>query len=114
MARNKNGRPYISIASDELKSLVIYTDTGVFKGGLVGPRPPLLFCNQMFYLKLIIILINAPVHRGLQKREYFAPIIGVTESDLDSDSDSESESIESVDPQSLSTVLDSQLSSDSS
>ena len=26
MARKKNGRPYISIASDELKSLVIYTD----------------------------------------------------------------------------------------
>ena len=26
MAREKNGRPYISIASDELKSLVIYTD----------------------------------------------------------------------------------------
>ena len=26
MAPNKNGRPYISIASDELKSLVIYTD----------------------------------------------------------------------------------------
>ena len=25
MARKKNGRPYISIASDELKSLVIYT-----------------------------------------------------------------------------------------
>ena len=41
---------------------------------------------------------------------YFAPITGATESDLDSDS----ESIESVDPQSSSTVLDSQLSSDSS
>ena len=26
MARKKNGRPYISIASGELKSLVIYTD----------------------------------------------------------------------------------------
>ena len=26
MARKQNGRPYISIASDELKSLVIYTD----------------------------------------------------------------------------------------
>ena len=26
MAPKKNGRPYISIASDELKSLVIYTD----------------------------------------------------------------------------------------
>ena len=26
MARKKNGRPYISIASDELKSLVIYTN----------------------------------------------------------------------------------------
>ena len=26
MARKKNGRPYISIASDELKSLIIYTD----------------------------------------------------------------------------------------
>ena len=26
MARKKNGPPYISIASDELKSLVIYTD----------------------------------------------------------------------------------------
>ena len=26
MAWKKNGRPYISIASDELKSLVIYTD----------------------------------------------------------------------------------------
>ena len=26
MAREKNGRPYISIASDELKSLVLYTD----------------------------------------------------------------------------------------
>ena len=26
MARKNNGRPYISIASDELKSLVIYTD----------------------------------------------------------------------------------------
>ena len=25
--RKKNGRPYISIASDEQKSLVIYTDT---------------------------------------------------------------------------------------
>ena len=25
MARKKNGRPYFSIASDELKSLVIYT-----------------------------------------------------------------------------------------
>ena len=25
MARKRNGRPYISIASDELKSLVIYT-----------------------------------------------------------------------------------------
>ena len=26
MAQEKNGHPYISIASDELKSLVIYTD----------------------------------------------------------------------------------------
>ena len=26
MAWKKNGRPYISIASDDLKSLVIYTD----------------------------------------------------------------------------------------
>ena len=26
MARKKNGRPYILIASDDLKSLVIYTD----------------------------------------------------------------------------------------
>ena len=26
MARKKNGCPYISIASDELKSLVLYTD----------------------------------------------------------------------------------------
>ena len=26
MAPKKNGRPYISIASDDLKSLVIYTD----------------------------------------------------------------------------------------
>ena len=26
MAREKNGCPYISIASDEVKSLVIYTD----------------------------------------------------------------------------------------
>ena len=26
MAQKKNGRPYISIASDELKSLVIHTD----------------------------------------------------------------------------------------
>ena len=26
MARKKNGRPYISIASDDLKSLVIYTE----------------------------------------------------------------------------------------
>ena len=26
MALRKNGRPYISIESDELKSLVIYTD----------------------------------------------------------------------------------------
>ena len=40
---------------------------------------------------------------------YLAPITGATESDLDSDT----ESIESVDPQSSSTVLDSQLSSDS-
>ena len=46
---------------------------------------------------------------------YFAPIspnTEATESDLDSDS--EPESTDSVDPQSSSTVLDSQLSSDSS
>ena len=46
------------------------------------------------------------------RNEPSKPITGATQSDLDSDSDSES--IESVDPQSLSTVLDSQLSSDSS